>query len=55
MPVSSVLAPVPTPFDEHNRVDLVRLRAAFARRVACPLSGFVVLGPNGEAALMDEA
>ena len=55
MPVSGVLAPVPTPFDEHNRVDLVRLRAAFARRVASPLSGFVVLGPNGEAALMDEA
>ena len=54
MPVTGVLAPVPTPFDEHDRVDLVRLRAAFARRVACPLSGFVVLGSKGEAALMDE-
>jgi dihydrodipicolinate synthase/N-acetylneuraminate lyase len=35
-------------------VDLVRLRAAFARWVASPLTGFVVLGSNGEAALMDE-
>jgi len=54
MRVTGVLAPVPTPFDEQDRVDLVRLRAAFARWVASPLSGFVVLGSNGEAALMDE-
>ena len=54
MPVTGVLAPVPTPFDEPDRVDLVRLRAAFARWVASPLSGFVVLGSNGEAALLDE-
>ena len=54
MPVTGVLAPVPTPFDEQDRVDLVRLRAAFARWVASPLSGFVVLGSTGEAALMDE-
>ena len=54
MPVTGVLAPVPTPFDEHDRLHLVRLRTAFARRVASPLSGFVVLGSSGGAALMDE-
>lgn len=54
MTLNGVLAPVPTPFDEQDRVDLVRLRAAFARWVASPLLGFVVLGSNGEAALMDE-
>jgi len=36
MPVSGVLAPVPKPFDEHDHVDLVRLRAAFGRWVASP-------------------
>jgi 4-hydroxy-2-oxoglutarate aldolase len=49
-----VFAPVPTPFDDRDRVDVEKLRAAFARWVAGPLTGFVVLGSNGEAALMDE-
>ena len=54
MILSGVLAPVPTPFDEQDRVDAGKLRAAFARWVASPLLGFVVLGSSGEAALMDE-
>jgi 4-hydroxy-2-oxoglutarate aldolase len=54
MMIGGVLAPVPTPFDEHDRVDEAKLRIAFARWVAGPLTGFVVLGSNGEAALMDE-
>jgi dihydrodipicolinate synthase/N-acetylneuraminate lyase len=35
-------------------VDLARLRAGFARWVTRPLTGFVVLGSNGEAVLLDE-
>ncbi len=52
---SGVFAPVPTPFDEGDRVDLVRLRAAFAWWLESPLNGFVVLGSTGEAALMSDA
>src|SRR5262245_41631201 len=54
MNLSGVFAPVPTPFDEQDQVDARRLKAAFARWVKGPLTGFVVLGSNGEAALMDE-
>jgi dihydrodipicolinate synthase/N-acetylneuraminate lyase len=53
--LSGVFAPLPTPFDRAHRLDLARLRTAFARWVASPLSGFVLLGSNGEAVLLDEA
>src|SRR5439155_26195171 len=49
-----VFAPVPTPFDDHDRVDTARLRAMLAKMVSRPLDGIVVLGSNGEAALMDD-
>jgi 4-hydroxy-2-oxoglutarate aldolase len=51
---SGVFAPVPTPFDDRGEADPARLRAAFGRWIARPLAGFVVLGSNGEAALMDD-
>jgi 4-hydroxy-2-oxoglutarate aldolase len=54
MQLSGVLAPLPTPFDEHDRLDIERLKGAYATFAAGPLTGFVVLGSNGEAALMDE-
>jgi 4-hydroxy-2-oxoglutarate aldolase len=54
MKLTGVFAPLPTPFDDGDRVDVARLRAAFARWLASPLTGFVVLGSNGEAALMDD-
>jgi len=54
MQLTGVFAPLPTPFDDRDHVDVVRLRAAFARWLATPLTGFVVLGSNGEAALMDD-
>src|SRR5438552_5253884 len=54
MAITGVFAPIPTPFDEQDRVDTNRLRAALARWVAGPLTGIVVLGSNGEAALMDD-
>jgi 4-hydroxy-2-oxoglutarate aldolase len=53
--LSGVFAPLPTPFDRAHQVDLARLRTAFARWVVAPLSGFVLLGSNGEAVLMDDA
>ena len=54
MNLAGVFAPIPTPFDDGDRVDTARLCAALARWVARPLTGFVVLGSNGEAALMDD-
>src|SRR5438445_12765626 len=54
MILSGVFAPIPTPFDEDDRVDTRRLRAALERWVAGPLAGFVVLGSNGEAVLLDD-
>ncbi|MBI3490621.1 MAG: dihydrodipicolinate synthase family protein [Acidobacteria bacterium] len=54
MNLAGVFAPIPTPFDEQDRVDTTRLRAALARWVTRPLSGFIVLGSNGEAVLMDD-
>jgi 4-hydroxy-2-oxoglutarate aldolase len=54
MNLTGVFAPVPTPFDRDDAVDLGRLRAALARWVASPLAGFVVLGSNGEAVLLDD-
>jgi 4-hydroxy-2-oxoglutarate aldolase len=54
MNLSGVFAPVPTPFDDRDEVDPARLRAAFAQWIARPIAGFVVLGSNGEAGLMDD-
>jgi 4-hydroxy-2-oxoglutarate aldolase len=54
MPWTGVFAPVPTPFDAEDRVDPARMRGAFSRWLKSPLTGFVVLGSNGEAALLDE-
>jgi 4-hydroxy-2-oxoglutarate aldolase len=54
MRLSGVLAPIPTPFDEDDRVDIRRLRRALARWLERPLTGFVVLGSTGEAILIDD-
>ncbi len=54
MNLSGIFAPVPTPFDNSDAFDPARFTAAFARWVASPLTGFIVLGSNGEAALLDE-
>jgi 4-hydroxy-2-oxoglutarate aldolase len=54
MHLTGVFAPLPTPFDDRDRVDLARLRAALPHWLASPLTGFVVLGTNGEAGLMDD-
>jgi len=54
MNLAGVFAPIPTPFDDRDRIDTARLRAALARWVRRPLTGFVVLGSNGEAVLTDD-
>src|SRR5437868_6141084 len=54
MNFAGVFSPIPTPFDDHDRVDTVRLKRALTKWMARPLAGVVVLGSNGEAALMDD-
>jgi dihydrodipicolinate synthase/N-acetylneuraminate lyase len=54
MKLAGVFAPIPTPFDNDDQVDTARLRAALSRWIARPLTGFIVLGSNGEAVLMDD-
>ena len=54
MTFSGVFAPVPTPFDDRDQVDVARLQSALSRWLKSRLAGFVVLGSNGEAALMDD-
>jgi 4-hydroxy-2-oxoglutarate aldolase len=54
MNLAGVFAPMPTPFDASDRVDTARLRKALSRWLRTPLAGFVVLGSNGEAVLIDD-
>jgi 4-hydroxy-2-oxoglutarate aldolase len=54
MHLAGVFAPVPTPFDESDRLDTGRLRAALGRWLTRPITGFVVLGSNGEAVFLSE-
>src|SRR2546421_8297740 len=54
MNLRGVFAPIPTPFDREQQLDLSKLGAACARWAASPLSGLVVLGSTGEAVLLDE-
>jgi 4-hydroxy-2-oxoglutarate aldolase len=54
MKLTGVLAPLPTPFAGDDQLDVVRLRSAVEWWVASPLTGFIVLGSNGEAVLMDD-
>jgi 4-hydroxy-2-oxoglutarate aldolase len=54
MDLRGVFAPIPTPFDDVGRCDARRLRRALAKWVAGPLTGFVLLGTSGEAALVDD-
>ena len=47
-------SPIPTPFDYRGRVDHDRLAVNLKKWQETPLSGFAVLGSNGEAALLKE-
>jgi 4-hydroxy-2-oxoglutarate aldolase len=54
MTLTGVYAPVPTPFNHDDQVDIARIRTSFARWLTTRLTGFVVLGTNGEAGLLDD-
>ena len=54
MELAGVLIPVPTPFDDRDRVDTGRLRRALEKWNTRPLAGIVVLGSNGEAVMLDD-
>ncbi len=54
MKLSGVFAPIPTPFHHDGVLDTDRLKTALARWLTRPLAGFIVLGSNGEAVLLDE-
>lgn len=54
MSFAGVFAPLPTPFNDDDDVDVTRWRAALTHWLATPLTGFVVLGSNGEAGLIDD-
>jgi 4-hydroxy-2-oxoglutarate aldolase len=54
MELSGVYAPLPTPFDDDDRLDVDRLKRSYERFAAGPLAGFVVLGSNGEAAQLED-
>jgi len=55
MHLNGVFAPLPTPFDQSGALDLARFRHAMPAWVKSPLTGFVVLGTNGEAGLLDDS
>jgi 4-hydroxy-2-oxoglutarate aldolase len=48
-----VFPPIPTPFDGSGQVDLGALRANITRWNETGLTGYVALGSNGEAPLLD--
>jgi len=48
-----IFPPIPTPFDEAGQVDLNALRANIGRWNDTGLAGYVVIGSNGEAPLLD--
>lgn len=48
-----IFAPIPTPFDEDGQVDLGTLQANVARWNETGLAGYLALGSNGEAPLLD--
>lgn len=52
---AGVYAPIPTPFDGAGDIDTTGLHAALVRWLSTPLTGFVVLGSNGEAALLNDS
>jgi 4-hydroxy-2-oxoglutarate aldolase len=54
MDLRAVFAPIPTPFNRDQQLDLSRLGAACARWAASPLGGLVVLGSTGEAVLLED-
>jgi 4-hydroxy-2-oxoglutarate aldolase len=54
MNIQGIFAPVATPFDEREEIDLGAFEANMARWMKTGMRGVVVLGSNGEAPLLTE-
>jgi len=54
MKFAGIFPPVPTPFTADDAVDVNALGRALSKWSRTALAGFVILGSNGEAALMDD-
>jgi 4-hydroxy-2-oxoglutarate aldolase len=52
--LAGLLPPIPTPFDRSGELDLAALSRNLQRWSHFTFTGFVVLGSNGEAPLLDE-
>jgi 4-hydroxy-2-oxoglutarate aldolase len=50
-----VMPPLPTPFDESGEVALAKLASNLEELASTGLSGFVILGSNGEYVYLDES
>jgi len=48
MDIQGLIPPIPTPFDDQERLALDQLRSNLERWNTCGFSGYVVLGSNGE-------
>jgi 4-hydroxy-2-oxoglutarate aldolase len=53
--VTGVYPPIPTPFDERERIAFDKLEANLERWLAQPLDGIVLPGSNSEAAFLTQA
>jgi 4-hydroxy-2-oxoglutarate aldolase len=53
--LTGIIPPIPTPFDDHGEIDRRALADNVRRWMSTPLAGLLVLGSNGEAALLDDA
>jgi 4-hydroxy-2-oxoglutarate aldolase len=53
--LTGVFPPVPTPFDAQGEIAPSQLAANLGRLAAAALSGFIILGSNGEYVYLDEA
>ena len=53
--LSGIFPPVPTPFDDRGEITPTQLTANLDRLARSGLSGFIILGSNGEYVYLDEA
>ncbi len=53
--MAGIFPPIPTPFDAAGELDLKALASNFQKWNTYPLSGYVVLGTNGEMPYLSEA
>ncbi|MBN9390485.1 MAG: dihydrodipicolinate synthase family protein [Chloroflexi bacterium] len=53
--LAGVFPPVPTPFDDQGEIAPDKLAANLRQLAATPLSGFIILGSNGEYPYLDES